>query len=79
MDIRIPEEKPPTDPRYQWHGPTNRALVEARRQYVRNLQELATTLKGVQEPLQKKPPPPKRSPQIQKFDQTLLPRNCPGK
>jgi len=65
MDLRIPEQMPryqwhghpPQDPRYQWHGPTNPVLVEARRQYARNLQELAIANAN---PQKKKPPPPKR-------------------
>jgi len=69
MDLRILEEtphyqwhgQPITDARYQWHGPTNPALVEARRKYVRNLQELAIAKANSQK---KKPPPPKRSDKV---------------
>ena len=73
MDLRILEEtphyqwhgQPITDARYQWHGPTNPALVEARRKYVRNLQELAIANANSHK---KKPPPPKCSAK-NKFEQ----------
>jgi hypothetical protein len=70
MDLRMPEQphyqwpgQTLPDLRYQWHGPTNPAVVEARRAQARASQMSARVAAA------RKPPPPKR-PVKNKFEQT---------